>query len=195
MSEREPLPSEGPERRIFLVALQRFSEQCYAPYLIEDCPFSVDLDDGTRGCAEECKDLLSRFGRPIASTDTVFTQSGLVAHRRPSTRPPAHHRSGGRAFDAGQAYHSALGPTETWGAVPLLYAVRAIAQTAPAARAVGDNEELQKCLRTLFERGFDVDAISVRQSLNKGRSCYCYHPYFWSCSRELAPKCGNLRPD
>ena len=59
----EILPSQGPEREIFLVALKRMSEQCCAPNLLEECPFSVDVPQGGRGCLEECLKLLEDHGR------------------------------------------------------------------------------------------------------------------------------------
>jgi hypothetical protein len=60
----EGLPSSGPERVIFLRALQQFSDECQPPELQPLCPFSVELVDEGRGCAEECMDILAEHGDP-----------------------------------------------------------------------------------------------------------------------------------
>jgi hypothetical protein len=64
--QSEGLPSAGLERVIFLRALQQFSDECETPELQPECPFSVDLPSGGRGCGEECMDLLAKFGDPYS---------------------------------------------------------------------------------------------------------------------------------
>lgn len=94
----------------------------------------------------------------MASAGMPFENSELIAHRRASVRPiqPA---KGIRAFDAKESYHCASGDPSSWGAVPLLYAVKQILETVPQARTADDSEQVSQCLRTLLERGFDVNGI------------------------------------
>jgi hypothetical protein len=76
-SPPEGLPSSGPERVIFLRALQQFSDECEPPELQPLCPFSVDLADGGRGCAEECMDILAKYGDPQLQSGELTSGTGL----------------------------------------------------------------------------------------------------------------------
>lgn len=99
----ESLPSEGPEREIFLVALQQFSDRCDAPNLIAACPFSVDLPTGGRGCGEECEQLLDAHGRPSTSAQVSLDPSSDFAIERSKRRGVATEFPifrADRAFDA-----------------------------------------------------------------------------------------------
>lgn len=58
------LPAEGREREIFLVALRAYSDACEPPSLHPECPFSIEVAAGVRGCGEECMDLLGEFHVP-----------------------------------------------------------------------------------------------------------------------------------
>ena len=153
------LPDSGPEREIFLQALSRFSDECEAPNLIAECPFSIDLPGGGRGCGEECLELLDRHGGP-PSTGKVGS-SGIAAHSMgPRRRPrsdPAH-----RPFDAAEYFYrdSDTPDRSRWQTSSLLYDLRQAYLPAPASlldpqryeRLAASADELQK-------RGFDVDAL------------------------------------
>ena len=121
------LPSEGAQREIFLVALKQFSDSCSAPDLIPDCPFSVDLPGGGRGCGEECEDLLSEHGRPRSSGVVKLTQdSEFVAERRTKPAPISGSSGELRAFDAMEIFYRNLDIVEisAWHSIALLSAHR-----------------------------------------------------------------------
>lgn len=97
----EGLPSAGPERVIFLRALQQFSDECETPELQPECPFSVDLPDGGRGCGEECMDILAQYGDLHSRGGGVDLGNGIVARRRQRQfRPRRGPEPGSRPFDA-----------------------------------------------------------------------------------------------
>lgn len=81
MSE-SPLPENQQDREIFLVALRDFSDRCRAPELTAECPFSVDIEDGLRGCGEECQDLLSRYVRLPTRGEVQLPGTEMRAHPR-----------------------------------------------------------------------------------------------------------------
>jgi hypothetical protein len=165
VNEGEPtLPSKGPEREIFLVALERMSEQCEPPHLIRECPFSIDLPTGGRGCGEECLKLLAAEDSTHGD-DLVLGASGLVARHR--SQPPhklAVNRSTGtsggeRAFDAMETYYrdSSTLPVRRWNTVALMVALREIGLADPDKRQSGAQDVLGDCVAELVRRGFDVD--------------------------------------
>lgn len=154
------LPGEGPEREIFLVALGRMSEQCEPPQLIRECPFSIDLPTGGRGCGEECLELLAAEHSPHGN-DLVLGDSGLVARPRHKTvvKRSTITSAGIRAFDATETYYrdSSTLPVRRWNTVALMVALRDIGLTDPDEREPGAQEVLGDCVAELVRRGFDVD--------------------------------------
>ena len=85
---------------IFLRALQQFSDECETPELQPECPFSIDLPGGGRGCGEECMDLLAQFGNSYNRGGGVDLGHGIVARRRRQFRPRRGPEPGSRPFDA-----------------------------------------------------------------------------------------------
>jgi hypothetical protein len=154
------LPSEGPDRGIFLTALARMSAQCQAPDLIAECPFSIDLPTGGRGCGEECEDLLRIYGPAKAPGPPA--SDGIAFEARPRIRPSREVVSKVvRAFDASEIYYrdSENGPPSSWSAVALFVSVKRIFEQHPFDRSLQQHQEVHACLAELARRGFDADAI------------------------------------
>lgn len=153
-------PSVGAEREIFFVSLARMSEQCEPPHLIRECPFSIDLPTGGRGCGEECEALLATERSPRPS-DLILGESGLAARPRPnpavkqSTTTPDHER----AFDAMETYYrdSSTLPVRQWSTVALMVALREIGSLDPDEREPGAEHVWGNCVAELVRRGFDVE--------------------------------------
>lgn len=98
----DPLPTEGPEREIFLRALRNYSEACEPPALTPGCPFAIDLVDGGRGCLEECVTLLARHNAP-PPVDEIVIGKGLGLRPRPP-RPRRGPAKRTRPFDCMELY-------------------------------------------------------------------------------------------
>jgi tetratricopeptide (TPR) repeat protein len=156
----DPLPDSGPEREIFLRALRRFSDACEPPELIAECPFSIDLPGGGRGCGEECLELLDRYGVPPAPGQVPMGTEGMAAQsmgppRRPSSYP-AH-----RAFDAAENfYRDSDSPDRSrWEASSLLYELRQAYLPKLGMLNPQRFDKLTSAMDELRRRGFDVDAL------------------------------------
>ncbi len=100
----DPLPDSGPEREIFLRALRRFSDACEPPDLIAECPFSIDLPGGGRGCGEECLELLDRYGLPPPAGQVSMGSGGMAAHSMGTPRRPRSD-SAHKPFDAAENFY------------------------------------------------------------------------------------------
>jgi hypothetical protein len=165
-----PLPSEGPEREIFLIALQQFSERCDAPNLIAACPFSVDLPTGGRGCGEECEKLLDTHGRPSTSARVSLDSSSGFAIERSKRRGVAAELpvfAADRAFDAMEIFWRDQDTPlfSNWHSVALLMAVKETIYTVPSARFPGwDQVRVMGALQELERRGYSADKL-VRYGL------------------------------
>jgi hypothetical protein len=166
MSEQEgppfqELPSAGPERVIFLRALRKFSDECEPPELQPDCPFSVDLPDGGRGCAEECMDILAQYGDSYSRGGGVDLGNGIVVTRRPRPlRPRRGPEIGSRPFDAeavlARDRHSGR-PISAWNTVSL---VRVLLNELPRSPVGSDAERTSKIINAwdeLERRGHNVE--------------------------------------
>jgi hypothetical protein len=157
----DPLPDSGPEREIFLRALRRFSDACEPPDLIAECPFSIDLPGGGRGCGEECLELLDRYGVPPSAGQVPMGSGGMAAHSMgPPRRPPSHPAR--RAFDAAENfYRDSDSPDRSrWHTSSLLYDLRRA--YLPAQTSLLDPQRCDKLTSAADElrrRGFDVDAL------------------------------------
>jgi len=155
----DPLPDSGPEREIFLRALRRFSDACEPPDLIAECPFSIDLPGGGRGCGEECLELLDRYGVPPAAGQVSMGSGGMAAH---SMGTPRRSRSDSahKPFDAAENFYrdSDNADRSRWEASSLLYDLRRaylptmMANSQRCASLTATADELRR-------RGFDVDAL------------------------------------
>jgi hypothetical protein len=107
---------------IFLRALQQFSDECETPDLQPECPFSIDLPGGGRGCGEECMDLLAQFGNSYRGGG-VDLGHGIVARRRRQFRPRRGPEPGSRPFDAQAALardNDSGRPITAWTTVSLM---------------------------------------------------------------------------
>lgn len=154
------LPNDGPEREVLLVALARMSELCEPPNLIQECPFSVDLPAGGRGCGAECEVVLAAELSP-RRTDLILGESGLAARQRPNlganrSKKTLDHE---RAFDAKETYYrdSSTLPVRRWSTVALMVALKEIGLADPDERKPGAEDILGDCVAELVRRGFDVD--------------------------------------
>lgn len=157
-----PLPESGPERGIFLQALRRFSDECEPPDLIAECPFSIDLPSGGRGCGEECLELLNRYGVSRSSEGIPIGNSEVAAHSMGRPRRPKSHVSSLKPFDAGESfYRDSDNPDRaSWETVSLLYALRSA--YLPSGDSILDPyrpEKLSLAAAELRRRRFDVDGL------------------------------------
>jgi hypothetical protein len=155
------LPSEGAERRIFLVALARMSDQCSPPDLIAECPFAVDLPGGGRGCVEECEELLARYGPVPRADELTLSAGGMAARRRPRVHGPLGSAIPGRAFDALEIFYreSEEPNLARWSAVALVTGAARFATMRPEARTAEASAQLPAIIAELRCRGFDVDRL------------------------------------
>jgi hypothetical protein len=156
-SPSEGLPSAGPERVIFLQALQQFSDECEPPELQPLCPFSVDLAEGGRGCAEECMDLLAKYGDPDTRRMGVDLGNGIVAERRQRRqfRPRRGPEAGSRPFDARATMvrdRDSGRPVATWSTISLLKMLEDELSHSPVDADPDRNERIESCWRELEHR-------------------------------------------
>jgi hypothetical protein len=157
----DPLPDSGPEREIFLRALRRFSDECEPPDLIAECPFSIDLPGGGRGCGEECLELLDRYGVPRSAGQVPVGSGGMAAHSMgPPKRPrslPVH-----RAFDAAEnLFRDSDNPDRSrWQSSSLLYDLRRLYLAREGSLLDPQRcDKLTAVADELRRRGFAVDAL------------------------------------
>jgi hypothetical protein len=156
------LPESGPEREIFLKALRLFSDECEPPDLIAECPFSIDLPGGGRGCGEECLELLSRYGVPRSTGGIPIGNSEVAAHPMGRPRRPKSHVSSGKPFDAAESFYRDSDDPDrsTWSTVSLLYALKNV--YLPTSDALIDPsrcEKLSAAASELRQRQFNVDEL------------------------------------
>ena len=165
MSDEIP-PPQGPEREIFLVALKRMSEQCTAPNLLEECPFSVDIPQGGRGCGEECVKLLKDHGHVPGQEVDISGGAGLSAHRRPSPYVGSVDLTEERAFDAKEIFYreSTRDVPARWNTIALVFAVREALTKGPGLfmNEVQVQFDLQACFDELARRGIDALELARR---------------------------------
>lgn len=163
MTDPRPLPGEGSERSIFIEALRRMSRDCEAPALLPECPFSVELSGGGRGCGEECETLLSEHDDREDDHDArrLSADLGYTPRRAPARRHPrGPHAPSSRAFDAGQVYfESKDGDRANWPLVALVYEVSELIAMPPIAWRHDREVCLAASLDELDQRGIDVDRL------------------------------------
>jgi hypothetical protein len=164
------MPSEGPQRQIFLVALQDFSARCVAPDLLADCPFSVDVPSGGRGCGEECEELLDRYGRPLEAAQKPYLSSDLHIERlrRGEVGDPSSYDDSSRPFDAMETlWRNAGVPLLAHRhSVALLTAVRDAVVSVPSARTPEwDLPRIMEALQVLSRRGYEAEKL-IRAGLS-----------------------------
>ena len=167
----EGLPSSGPERAIFLRALQQFSDECEPPELQPLCPFSVDLEGGGRGCAEECMDILAEYGDPRGLRAGVDLGNGIVAERRPIRRfrPRRGPEAGSRPFDAQGTMvrdRDSGRPVATWSTISLVKLLEEELSRSPVDAEPSRSARIEDCWRELERRGHNVEGY-VRWGLGR----------------------------
>jgi hypothetical protein len=158
----EALPEIGPEREIFIEALRDFSEGCEAPQLIAECPFSVDISVGQRGCGEECRDLIARYGASTTPGRVEIGEFSLFPRRRPrSRRGPG---PSARAFDASEIFLADAGlPVNQWKTTSLIFGVLRHVMFPSDERAPASDVDL--LIAQLLERGVDAEGL-VRNGMS-----------------------------
>lgn len=165
MTDTHPLPGGGPEKAIFLEALRRMSRDCEPPELLPECPFSVDLTGGGRGCGEECERLLAEFGSGGRRDEEAMPGiPGMGFSRRDPTMRRRRHAaspSEPRAFDAAEIYLSHRDdPDRTrWVPTALVYELRELVAASPA---LWDDDRLDRLHASALElrrRGVDPDLL------------------------------------
>ncbi len=153
------------EAEIFLRSLRHYSESCEAPDLVADCPFSVDIAPGERGCGEECMDILAEHGAP-PPVDEIKLSEGISVRmtRRPRARRPR--RADTRPFDGREIYldDKAAGPPPRWHLSSLLIRIEEALNTTPPGDVDRAQERVAEIehLRVLIEsRGlsFELDVL------------------------------------
>jgi len=155
------LPEDPQVRELFLRAVREYSEACRAPELTADCPFSIDVGPGVRGCGEECMDVLAATNAPPPSVE-VEIGDGISIRRSTSPRSRRRVNPGARPFDAAEIYlvDVAGGPPPTWRLSSLLHGLTKVVSTPPPD---GDDARSERVahlgeLSALVEgRGLDFD--------------------------------------
>jgi hypothetical protein len=162
------LPSEGREREIFIRALRKFSDECETPNLQPDCPFAVPLSNGTRGCGEECMDILGQYGDD-RSAFGIDLGNGLVAKARPQSRPRRGPGADAQPFDAREIMlrdRDSGRTVSTWNTVSLVSVLQEELTSTPLGAGPERERIIRECWAELERRGYRVDAL-VRQGMAK----------------------------
>lgn len=156
----QPLPSEGAERTIFIRALQQFSDDCQPPDLHAHCPFSVDVPTGGRGCAEECMDILAKYGDPFSLSEAIDLGNGIAAlRRRPKSRPRRGPEAGSRPFDARAILardRDSDRSITTWSTVSLMTILVEQITRSPGQSGPNRTYNIKMCWKELERRDHDV---------------------------------------
>lgn len=145
--------SPDPEiREIFLRALREYSEECEAPLLTPGCPYSVEVEPGLRGCADECMDILGEHDAPPL-IDETFLGDGISIVRRKRPRTRRAQRPGANAYDARAIYLEDKGDKHTsqWRLASILQGLIETASTQPPVEtaAAADRQQTLDELRRL----------------------------------------------
>jgi hypothetical protein len=157
------IPLDGAEGELFLVALGRFSAECEAPALTEECPFAIVTGPGQRGCGEECMDLLAEHGQQ-APNATDLGNGILLLNVRRSRPRRGRHGSTAKPYDATEMYleDKATGPPQMWRFPSLVRGAQAILQTEPPVDSDDEMRErasqLEKLALLIESHGLDFRA-------------------------------------
>ena len=130
--ERPELPKDPREREILLRALREYSDNCEPPELTPDCPFAIQTGPGTRGCGDECMDLLARHNAPRSGEETDLGDGWTIRRtRRPRTRR-SHNPIAG-AYDAREIYlrDESSGTPSAWRLAAMLVGISELFKTPP----------------------------------------------------------------
>ena len=158
----KPLFEDKQVSKMMLQSLRNFSEACQPPLLRSDCPFSIEIEPGLRGCAEECMDILGEHGAPLP-TEVVVIEAGLSVRRK--NQPRARHSSVSetQSFDARAIYlqdESGLNLNQ-WSLLSLLYKIKELVSFRPSS-TYSDNDlrltEIDEVVKLLEARGLQLDS-------------------------------------
>jgi hypothetical protein len=132
--------------------------------LLADCPFSVDVPSGGRGCGEECEELLDKYGRPLETSQNPYLSSDLHIERlrRGEVGDPSSYDDANRPFDAMETlWRNAEVPLLAHRhSVALLMAVRNAVVSVPSARAPEwDLPRVMEALQVLNRRGYEAEKL------------------------------------
>ena len=157
-----PLPDSGSEREIFLQALRLFSDECEPPDLIAECPFSIDLPGGGRGCGEECLELLGRFNVSRSIGGVPLGSSEVTAHSMGRPRRSKSSANSLKPFDAAESFYRDSDDSDrsTWGTISLLFALKSM--YLPTQESLLDpdrSEKLAAAATELRRRRIEVDEL------------------------------------
>jgi hypothetical protein len=160
----KPLPSDGPDREIFLRALREYSENCQPPMLTVGCPFAYDLRGGGRGCLEECITLLAEHQAP-PPVDEIRV-GGNLALRPRIPRPRRGIAARPRPFDAAEDYYtdSRLADYAQWRITSLLEALRRLVIWVDVTDSSERSARLEEVRGEIGRRGLDSERI-IRNGL------------------------------
>lgn len=162
------LPTDGPQREIFLVALRAFSDACEAPALHPDCPFSIEVGPGVRGCGEECMDLLGEFQVPVRQVHLDIGDG--LALRELRSRPRRGPDPTAKPFDSLELHladtsRDADNPG-SWSTVSLLVELRG-RLTVPPPEEVGDANQRRHRIEQV-SRELDRRQIDPERAVSEG---------------------------
>ncbi len=166
------MPASGPEREIFLRALRLFSDACRPPDLLRECPYSVDLPEGGRGCAEECIEILDRYGEPEQLSPIEFGH-GIAAVPLKSNREATPSPVSNRPFDAAEIRlrDKAIPDLSKWSTSTLVIELRENFIPSPQALTVPARGDL--CRRICAE--IDLRGLSSNDLIRYGLGSSLVH--------------------
>jgi hypothetical protein len=139
-----------------------FSEECEPPELLAECPFSIDLSTGGRGCGEECLELLDRYGVPQSASGIPMGIPEVAAYPMGRTKRPKSHVKSLKPFDAGENFYRDSDDPDrsTWETVSLFYSLKSEYLSKPDMIPDSPrNKKLFAAVSELRARRFNVDEL------------------------------------
>lgn len=161
------LPEDPREREIFLRALRAYSDNCEPPELTPDCPFAIKTGPGTRGCGNECMDLLARHNAPRSRDETDLGDGWTIRRtRRPRTRR-AHNPLAG-TYDAREIYlqDKSSGHPSTWRLAAVLVGITELLESPPpssSAEAEQRRAEIDELRTQIAPKGLSFETHVLPQ--------------------------------
>ena len=152
------------EREILLRALRAYSDACEHPELTVDCPFSIDIAPGERGCGQECLDILARHDAP-ASTEEVDLGDGFKAIRVRRPRARRNADANPKPYDAHEIYaREQAKPIADWSLAAIVRGtVSEICQPPPPdpVDAAARRSRIDELAASAQQRGFPADVRGI----------------------------------
>jgi len=149
-------------RKLFLVALREFSEDCEPPQLKAACPFSVNLEVGVRQCNEECMDILGVNNAPPPVVDFPL-DNGLTITKKVSPRSRRGPFQSTKPYDAREVYKqdSDSSPLPGWRLASLIYGLKELLGTPPSLEVTereSRNARIEETIYLIESRGINVES-------------------------------------